>query len=76
MTGKQFIETRLLRGVTIREENAVAALPGDAQDPDYRAFHEALADIQQLADASDKLLTRLMQAEKSWFWDKFLKLFI
>ncbi|WP_369076533.1 hypothetical protein [Hymenobacter nivis] len=26
MTGKQFIETRLLRGVTIREENAVAAL--------------------------------------------------
>ncbi len=26
VTGKQFIETRLLRGVTIREENAVAAL--------------------------------------------------
>ncbi|MEJ7661795.1 MAG: hypothetical protein WKG07_20555 [Hymenobacter sp.] len=26
MTGKQFIETRLLRGVTVREENAVAAL--------------------------------------------------
>ena len=26
VTGKQFIETRLLRGVTVREENAVAAL--------------------------------------------------
>ncbi|MGI4886886.1 MAG: polynucleotide kinase-phosphatase [Janthinobacterium lividum] len=26
VTGKQFVETRLLRGVTIREENAVAAL--------------------------------------------------
>ncbi|SDX37577.1 polynucleotide kinase-phosphatase [Hymenobacter psychrophilus] len=26
VTGKQFIETRLMRGVTIREENAVAAL--------------------------------------------------
>ena len=26
VTGKQFIETRLLRGITVREENAVAAL--------------------------------------------------
>ncbi|MFD1469915.1 GbsR/MarR family transcriptional regulator [Hymenobacter caeli] len=59
-----------------RSLDQLAALPGDAQDPDYRAFHTALTDIQQLAGASDKLLTRLMQAEKSWFWDKFLKLFI
>ena len=54
----------------------LAALPGDPADADYRAFHAALTDIQQLATVSDKLLTRLMQAEKSWFWDKFLKLFM
>ena len=42
-----------------------AALPDDPADPDYRAFHPALTDIQQLATVSDKFLTRLMQAEKS-----------
>ena len=54
----------------------LAALPGDLADADYRAFHTALTDIQQLATVSDKLLTRLMQAEKSWFWNTFLKLFM
>ena len=59
-----------------RTLDQLAALPGDAADADYRAFHTALADIQQLATASDKLLTKLMQAERSWFWDKFFKLFL
>ena len=59
-----------------RTLDELAALPGDPADADYRAFHTALSDIQQLASASDKLLTRLMQAERSWFWDKFLKLFL
>ena len=54
----------------------LAALPGDPADAEYRAFHTVLTDIQQLANASDKLLTRLMQAEKSWFWNTFLKLFM
>ncbi len=57
-----------------RTLDELAALPGDPADAGYRAFHTALTDIQQLANVSDKLLTRLMQAEKSWFWDKFLKL--
>lgn len=59
-----------------RSLDQLATLPGDLADAEYRAFHTALTDIQQLASASDKLLTRLMQAEKSWFWDKFLKLFM
>jgi DNA-binding transcriptional regulator GbsR (MarR family) len=59
-----------------RALDQLAALPGDAADADYRAFHTTLADIQQLATASDKLLTKLMQAERSWFWDKFFKLFL
>ncbi|WP_226163364.1 GbsR/MarR family transcriptional regulator [Hymenobacter terricola] len=59
-----------------RSLDQLAALPGDAADPEYRAFHAVLADIQQLATVSDKMLTRLMQAEKSWFWDKFIKLFM
>lgn len=59
-----------------RSLDQLAALPGDINDPEYRAFHTALTDIQHLATASDKLLTRLMQAEKSWFWDKFFKLFV
>lgn len=54
----------------------LAALPGNPADPEYRAFHATLTDIQQLATVSDKMLNRLMQAEKSWFWDKFLKLFM
>ena len=59
-----------------RTLDQLAALPGEAADADYRAFHTTLADIQQLATASDKLLTKLMQAERSWFWDKFFKLFL
>ena len=47
--------------------------PALSADP---AFHPAPTNIQQLATVSDKLLTRLMQAEKSWFWDKSLKLFV
>ena len=53
-----------------------AALPADPADPACRAFHPAPTDIQQLATVSDKFLTRPMQAEKSWFWDKSLKLFV
>ena len=53
-----------------------AALPADPADPACRAFHPAPTDIQQLATVSDKFLTRLMQAERSWFWDKSLKLFV
>ena len=59
-----------------RSLDQLAALPGDPADADYRAFHAVLTDIQQLATVSDKLLNRLMEAEKSWFWDKFLKLFM
>ena len=59
-----------------RSLDQLAALAGDAADPDYRAFHGVLTDIQQLATVSDKMLTRLMQAERSWFWDKFIKLFV
>lgn len=59
-----------------RSLDQLAALPGDPADAEYRAFHAALTDIQQLATASDKLLTRLMQAEKSWFWNTFVKLFM
>lgn len=59
-----------------RTLDQLAALPGDVADADYRAFHTTLADIQQLATASDKLLTKLMLAERNWFWDKFFKLFL
>jgi DNA-binding transcriptional regulator GbsR (MarR family) len=59
-----------------RSLDQLAALPGDPADADYRAFHTVLTDIQQLATNADKVLTRLMQAERSWFWDKFVKLFI
>ncbi|MGI4763033.1 MAG: GbsR/MarR family transcriptional regulator [Janthinobacterium lividum] len=59
-----------------RTLDQLAAVPGNTADADYRAFHTTLADIQQLATASDKLLTKLMQAERSWFWDKFFKLFL
>ncbi|WP_317173518.1 GbsR/MarR family transcriptional regulator [Hymenobacter montanus] len=58
-----------------RSLDQLANLPGDPADAEYRAFHATLTDIQQLATVSDKLLTRLMQAERSWFWDKFIKLF-
>jgi DNA-binding transcriptional regulator GbsR (MarR family) len=59
-----------------RSLDQLAAVPGNPADADYRAFHSALTDIQQLANASDKLLNRLMQAEKSWFWNTFIKLFM
>ena len=59
-----------------RALDQLAALPGDPADAEYRAFHTTLTDIQLLATVSDKLLTRLMQAEKSWFWNTFLKLFM
>lgn len=59
-----------------RTLDQLAQLPGNDADPEYRAFHTALSDIQQLADTSDKLLTRLMKAERNWFLDKFLKLFL
>jgi DNA-binding transcriptional regulator GbsR (MarR family) len=59
-----------------RSLDQLASLPGDPADAEYRAFHTALTDIQQLANVSEKLLNRLMQAEKSWFWDKFMKLFM
>jgi DNA-binding transcriptional regulator GbsR (MarR family) len=59
-----------------RRIDQLAAVPGNPADADYRAFHTALTDIQQLANASDKLLSRLMQAEESWFWNTFLKLFM
>lgn len=59
-----------------RTLDQLAQLPGDATDPDYHAFHTVLADIQQLADTSDKLLTRLMKAERNWFVNKFFKLFM
>ena len=59
-----------------RSLDQLAALPGDPANADYRTFHTVLTDIQQLATVSDKMLTRLMQAEKSWFWDKFIRLFV
>ncbi|RZK12447.1 MAG: hypothetical protein EOO56_28110 [Hymenobacter sp.] len=59
-----------------RTLDQLAQLPGDPADPDYRAYHTVLTDIQQLADVSDKLLTKLIKAERSWFWDRFLKLFL
>jgi DNA-binding transcriptional regulator GbsR (MarR family) len=59
-----------------RSLDQLAALPGDPANADYRAFHTVLTDIQQLATVSDKMLTRLMQAEKNWFWDKFIRLFV
>ena len=59
-----------------RSLDQLAAVPGNPADADYRAFHSALPDIQQLANASDKLLNRLMQAKKSWFWNTFIKLFM
>lgn len=59
-----------------RAIDQLAQLPGDETDPEYRAFHTVLSDIQQLADTSDKLLTRMMKAERNWFLDKFLKLFL
>ena len=59
-----------------RTLDQLAQLPGDAADPAYRAFHTALTDIQQLADTSDKLLTRLMKAERNWLLNKFFKLFL
>lgn len=59
-----------------RSLDQLAALPGNAADPEYRAFHGVLTDIQQLATVSDKMLTRLMQAERNWFWDQFIKLFM
>lgn len=59
-----------------RSLDQLAALPGDPTDAEYRAFHAVLSDIQQLATVSDKVLTRIMQAEKSWFWDKFIRLFM
>ena len=59
-----------------RTLDQLAQLPGDAADSEYQAYHTVLTDIQQLADVSDKLLTRLAKAERSWFWDKFLKLFL
>ena len=59
-----------------RSLDQLAAVPGDPTDADYRAFHAVLSDIQQLATVSDKVLTRIMQAEKSWFWDKFVRLFM
>ena len=59
-----------------RSLDQLAAVPGDPTDADYRVFHAVLSDIQQLATVSDKVLTRIMQAEKSWFWDKFIRLFM
>jgi len=59
-----------------RTLDQLAQLPGNPADADYQAFHTVLTDIQQLADTSDKLLTRLMKAERNWFLDKFLKLFL
>jgi DNA-binding transcriptional regulator GbsR (MarR family) len=59
-----------------RTLDQLAQLPGDLANADYRAYHTVLTDIQQLADASDKLLTRLIKAERNWFWNKFLKLFL
>jgi len=59
-----------------RNLDQLAAVPGDPTDAEYRAFHAVLSDIQQLATVSDKVLTRIMQAEKSWFWDKFVRLFM
>jgi DNA-binding transcriptional regulator GbsR (MarR family) len=59
-----------------RSLDQLTALPGDPADADYQAFHTVLSDIHQLATVSDKLLTRIMQAEKSWFWDKFIRLFM
>ena len=59
-----------------RQLDQLAALPGPAADAEYQAFHAVLLDIQQLATASDKVLTRLVQAEKSWFWNTFFRLFM
>ncbi|WP_425555486.1 GbsR/MarR family transcriptional regulator [Hymenobacter koreensis] len=59
-----------------RSLDQLATLPGDPNDPAFQAYHRTLTDIQQLADNADRVLTRLMQAERSWFWDKFLKLFM
>ncbi|WP_426059001.1 GbsR/MarR family transcriptional regulator [Hymenobacter sp. B1770] len=59
-----------------RSLDTLASLPGDPADAEYRAFHSVMTDIQQLAHVSDRLLNRLMQAEKSWFWEKFIMLFM
>lgn len=59
-----------------RSLDQLAAVPGDPTDANYLAFHAVLSDIQQLATVSDKVLTRIMQAEKSWFWDKFIRFFM
>ena len=59
-----------------RRPDQLAAVPGDAAAAEYQAFYAVLTDIQQVATASDKMLMRLMRAERNWFWDKFIRLFM
>lgn len=59
-----------------RSLGQLAALPGDPTDPEYREFHRVLSDIQQLADSADSVLSGVMNAEKNWLIDKFLRMFL
>ncbi|WP_254846522.1 GbsR/MarR family transcriptional regulator [Hymenobacter sp. CRA2] len=59
-----------------RSLDQLATLPGDENDPNYREFHRTLTDIQQIADGADRVLGGLMRAERNWFLDKFLRLFM
>lgn len=48
----------------------------DKTKPEYHAYMEMVQDIQGLAGSADKVLNKVIVAEKNWFIKKFLKLFV
>jgi DNA-binding transcriptional regulator GbsR (MarR family) len=55
---------------------ALGNVSGNKNEPEMKAYLEVVQDIQMLANNADKVLGKVLNSDKNWFYKKFIKLFI
>ncbi|GAB4403995.1 MAG: hypothetical protein OHK0053_29240 [Microscillaceae bacterium] len=53
----------------------LSRVEGDPNDPKLKAYLEVVEEIQGIAEIADKVLSKFMVMEQSWFLKKILKMF-
>jgi hypothetical protein len=53
----------------------VSQVQGDRNDPEVKAFTEAIEGIQRFAGKADKTLETVLRADEQWFFATLLKFF-
>lgn len=55
--------------------NQLSEVEGEKEDPEVKAFTEAVGNIKKFAGQAERTLDTIIKAEENWFWNSFIKLF-